>query len=40
MKYGDRSGIEIANDEGRGFEVTVRIEERRDPRVSGLDCGG
>ncbi len=31
LKYGSRSGIEVSNDEGRSFEVLVRIEDRRDP---------
>ena len=31
LKYGSKSGVEIINDEGRGFEVLVRMEVRRDP---------
>jgi len=31
LKYGSRSGIEISSEEGRGFEVLVRMEDRRDP---------
>lgn len=31
LKYGSKSGVEILNDEGRGFEVLVRIEDRGDP---------
>lgn len=31
LKYGSKSGVEVFNDEGRGFEVLVRIEDRRDP---------
>lgn len=30
LKYGEKSGIEVLNDEGRGFKVFVRIEDRRD----------
>lgn len=28
LKYGSKSGVEVLNDEGRGFEVLVRIEDR------------
>ncbi|NBI68653.1 two-component sensor histidine kinase [Pseudoflavonifractor sp. 60] len=31
LKYGSKSGVEVLNDEGRGFEVLVRIEDRREP---------
>ena len=31
LKYGSKSGVEVVNDEGRGFEVLVRIEDRREP---------
>lgn len=30
LKYGGRSSVEIRNEEGRGFEVRVRIEDRRE----------
>lgn len=31
LKYGSKSGVEIFNDEGQGFEVLVRIEDRGAP---------
>ncbi|MEY8417760.1 histidine kinase [Oscillospiraceae bacterium 44-5] len=31
LKYGSKSGVEVVNHEGRGFEVLVRIEDRRNP---------
>ena len=31
LKYGENSGISVMNHVGKGFEVIVRIENRRDP---------
>lgn len=31
LKYGSKSGVEVLNDEGRSFEVLVRIEGRGNP---------